>query len=224
MQCQFMKTCDKDLFIALKQNARLSVIQSEERIQFGTQFNFLWRYIMSKVFVQLLLSLAVVVSAAVGFSPDAKGKVRKTLREAKTFTQQIARSILSASYVEAESELSAEASTKASADGDVQVEAEAETDASLNLDETLDSFSESNRETSVITEASLKDKGVGAAEIGTNAGLSLDTALGEVSDIDTETSISIESESQVEIQADDLNLDVENEIESQLDIEVGIGN
>jgi hypothetical protein len=88
----------------------------------------------------------------------------------------------------------------------------------------LDRFSESNGETSVITEASLKDKGVGAAEIRTKAGLSFDTALGEVSEIDTETSISIESESQVEIQAHDLNLDVENEIESQLDLEVGIGN
>jgi hypothetical protein len=178
---------------------------------------------MSKFFVQLLLSLVVVVSAAVGFSPDVKGKVRRTWREAQTFTQEIAQSILAASYVEAASELSAEASTKASADGEVQVEA-AETDASLNLDEALDSFSEPNGETSVITEASLKDKEAGATEIRRRAYRSPDAALGDVSEIDTETSISIESESQVEIQADDLNLDMENEIESQLDLEVGIGN
>ena len=36
MQCQFMKTCDKDLRIALKQNARLAVIQSEERTELVT--------------------------------------------------------------------------------------------------------------------------------------------------------------------------------------------
>jgi hypothetical protein len=158
---------------------------------------------MSKVLIQILLSLVVVVSAAVGFSPDVKRKVSKTLREARTFTQEIARSILDSPHVEAESELSAEVSAEASGRSEAQVETRSETDASLNLD---------------------KSKGQGAAEIGTNADASLDQALEELSSTETETSISIESESQVEIKSKDLKLDLENEIESQLDLEGSVGN
>ena len=48
---------------------------------------------MSKIFIQMFLSLVVAVSVAVGFSPEVKGKVSKTLRQAKIFTQETAQLI-----------------------------------------------------------------------------------------------------------------------------------
>ncbi len=46
---------------------------------------------MSKFIAQVLISVMVAISAAVGFRPDVKGDVHKTLREAKAFTQEITR-------------------------------------------------------------------------------------------------------------------------------------
>ncbi len=137
---------------------------------------------MSKFFIQMLLSLAVAVSAAVGFSPAVKGKVNKILREAKTFTQEIAQSIFQAASVDAEAEVSAEAST----------------------------------------EASLKNDVGGKVELGTNADLELDKALEGLSETSVGTLLSTESKTQVDVKSNDLKL--KNEIESQLDLEVGIGN
>jgi hypothetical protein len=142
----------KHLFIWLKQNAEISVIQNEEPIRFKS--NFLRRCIMSKVFIQMLLSIVVAVSAAVGFSPEVKGKVSKIVREAKTFTHEISQSVFHASEVDAE--LSAEASLES----EVEAEAGSETDADLDLDK----LPETNLETSLSaeseTETEIKTKDV----------------------------------------------------------------
>jgi DNA integrity scanning protein DisA with diadenylate cyclase activity len=141
---------------------------------------------MSKFFIQMLLSLVVAVSAAVGFRPEVKGTVSKTLREAKAFTQEIAGSIFQASNVEVEAEASV--STEASA------------------------------------EALLKHQAEGELESETNANVELDNALNGLSETNVGILFSAESEGETEIKSNQANLNLENEIESQLDVEAGIGN
>ena len=141
---------------------------------------------MSKFFIQMVLSLVVAASAAVGFRPEVRGEVNKTLREAKTITRGIAESIFHGASVEAEAEVSTEAPTS--------------------------------------TEASLKSEAEVEAELGPNAELALDKTLDGLSVTRAETYLSTESEIEAEVESNHLNLEAENEIESQLDLEAGIGN
>jgi len=44
---------------------------------------------VSKFFIQMLLSMAVAVGAAVGFSPDVKGVLKKAPEETKAFVHDV---------------------------------------------------------------------------------------------------------------------------------------
>jgi hypothetical protein len=101
---------------------------------------------MSKFFIQMLLSLVVAVSAAVGFSPEVKRTVHTTLREVKAFTQDITRSIFQAPSVQVDTEVSvsAEASSEASLKSEAEGELESETNANVELDKVLNDLSETS--------------------------------------------------------------------------------
>lgn len=99
---------------------------------------------MSKIFIQMLLSLVVVASAVVGLSPELKGKVSKTLREAKTFAQEITPSIFQTANVDAEAEASAQTSIEASLESEVEGDVELETNVGFELDKTLKGISETS--------------------------------------------------------------------------------
>jgi len=162
---------------SLKQNKVFSVIQSEELIKFKSKFQR--RCIMSKFFVQFLLSLAVAVSAAVGFSPNMRGEVNQALREAKSFAHGVTQPIFHrAAGVEADVDVSAEAA------GEMESRIESDLEADLDFDQAVDSRSQ--------------------AEV--------------------EASLSAESDVKSQAESNKAKLDLENEIESQLDLEVGIGN
>jgi hypothetical protein len=143
---------------------------------------------MYKNFIQLLLSLVVGVSVGVGFSPEMKERVTKTLREGKTIAQEITESILNTSKLDTDAEFSTEGSIEASMDTDVKGKAKSETEADIELELDLNHISET------------------------------------LSAINGETSLSAEAETNAEIQSNDAKLDLETEIESQLDLDVGIGN
>jgi hypothetical protein len=82
-----------------------------------------------------------------------KGKVSKTLREAKTFTQEIAHSIFQVGSVEAGAEVSVEASTEASMQSEVEGAAELETNTNLEFDKALEAFSETSAGTLLSAES-----------------------------------------------------------------------
>jgi uncharacterized membrane protein len=84
---------------------------------------------VSKFFVQMVLSVLVAVSAAIGFSPNLKGEVHKTLGEAKSLTHEMTQAIFqTASNVKSEANVSTKASVEsevnAEADGDLHLRSE----------------------------------------------------------------------------------------------------
>jgi hypothetical protein len=86
---------------------------------------------MSRFFIQMLLSIAVAVSAAVGFSPDAQGKVKKSLREAKSFVHEATQSIFNtASTLNPEAEISADVSAETSLESKLDAAGDLELDKS----------------------------------------------------------------------------------------------
>lgn len=98
---------------------------------------------MSKFFAQMLISVVLGVSAAVGFSPDVRGEVEGTFREAEAFAHALTRSVFeAAANVEANTDVSAEASMGVETDLDLvpnasvdaSVSAESETDAEVESD------------------------------------------------------------------------------------------
>jgi hypothetical protein len=95
---------------------------------------------MSKFFIQLLLSIMLGVSAAVGFSPEAREKVHAAWDEAKAFVQETVQAALeTVEEVEIQHEASANASFKSDVDAEVStqvdtgVRAESGADAEANL-------------------------------------------------------------------------------------------
>ena len=48
---------------------------------------------MSKFFVQMFLSVLVAVGAAIGFGPNVRGEIHKTLGEAKSLAHEMTQSM-----------------------------------------------------------------------------------------------------------------------------------
>lgn len=82
---------------------------------------------MSKFFIQMLLSMAVAVSAAVGLSPDVKKELEKAAGEMKAFVHD-----LSGALAEAEVEPSTEIYSTSSLAGEVETGVEIEPDVAFN--------------------------------------------------------------------------------------------
>lgn len=123
---------------------------------------------MTKLFVQLLLSVMVGLGAVVGFTSDVRGKVKETWHEAKTFVRETAQS---AFQTVADVDFNAEASAEASVKSDVN------SDVSANVD--------------------------AAAQ----------------AELDAE----VETETEVEAEIENAAIELENEIESALDLDLGPG-
>ncbi|HEU0292457.1 MAG TPA: hypothetical protein VFR47_06960 [Anaerolineales bacterium] len=98
---------------------------------------------MSKFFVQLLLSVIVSVSAAVGFNPHAREKLHETWREAKALVRETTQAAFeTVSGVE----VNTEASTEASVETDVDAEAFADTDTEAGVELEADAEIETEAE------------------------------------------------------------------------------
>ena len=85
---------------------------------------------MSRFFAQLLLSVLISVSAAVGFSPDVRGEWNETWREAKAFLRETADTALGTvghviAQVNTAVSASAQANARASTEGNAKVDAKA---------------------------------------------------------------------------------------------------
>lgn len=151
---------------------------------------------MSKFLIQMFLSVMVAISAAVGFSPNLKGEVHKAWREANKFSQQTVHSVFDTATVESEAEVELELGRKKSSDKLPGIDAETETSLSIKSETEVEADLELNRK-----KASHKLPRI---------------------DAELETSLSVESEAEAEVEANEVNVDLENEIESGLDLEVGI--
>lgn len=79
-------------------------------------------------------------------------------------------------------------------------------------------------EASTSTEASSKSQVEGTVELGSEANLELDQALDRLSEINTNTLLSTDSATQLKIKSNDPKLKLKNKTESQLNLEVSIGN
>lgn len=82
---------------------------------------------MSKFFVQLLLSLAVGVSAALGFSPNIKSEVREALQKTDVSLHEMVKTAVEnasdvASHVSAVLSIQVNSSTESDAETDVSVD------------------------------------------------------------------------------------------------------
>jgi hypothetical protein len=100
---------------------------------------------MTKFFVQLLLSVIVSVSAAVGLNPNAREKLHETWNEAKALVRETTQAAFeTVSGVEVNKEASVEASVEtemdaeASADTDTAARAELEAEAEIEAEAEAD--------------------------------------------------------------------------------------
>lgn len=146
---------------------------------------------MSRFFVQLLLSLLVGVGAAVGFRPDVRGEVNKTLREAKGFIAETDEAALEtaadvSTRVEADVSVSAEADSSVSAEDELEVEADAQADVDVD------------------------------AEVDRGRPLRNNSSP----EVSLDGSLEANSEMGVEVEAGELELELENETESSLGLEL----
>jgi len=101
---------------------------------------------MTKFFVQLLLSVIVSVSAAVGFNPGAREKLNQTWHEAKAFMQEATQNAFqTVSSVEinmgasADTALESDIAADLSVDADVEAQAELEAEAETELEAGMES-------------------------------------------------------------------------------------
>ena len=87
---------------------------------------------MTKFFVQLLLSVIVSVSAAVGFNPGAREKLNQTWHAAKAFAHEAAQNAFqTVSSVEINTGASADTSLESDIEAGLSAEAETEAQAEL---------------------------------------------------------------------------------------------
>lgn len=90
---------------------------------------------MSKFFVQLLLSVIVSVSAAVGFNPGAREKLKQTWHEAKAFVHEGTQNAFqTVSGVEINTGASADTSLESDLDADLSADADTEAQAELEAE------------------------------------------------------------------------------------------
>ena len=94
---------------------------------------------MIKFFVQLLLSVIVSVSAAVGFNPHAREKLHETWSEAKALVRETTQAAFeTVSGVDVKTEASADASVEIDREAEVSADAEAEAGVDLEADAEID--------------------------------------------------------------------------------------
>jgi hypothetical protein len=175
-----------------------SVIQNEE----GKNPNLSRRCIMSKFFLQMVLSVLVGVSAAIGFSPSVRNEVHKTMGEAKSLAHGMTQAFFhTVKSVNADTEISTEAS--------VESKITSEADVDLNLASDNDRSTEAAVETEVESDADLN--------------LISDKASKKSPRPKIEPSLSAETETEAEaeIETNNVNLDLEHELESTLDLDLG---
>ena len=137
---------------------------------------------MAKFFVQLLLSVLVAVSAAVGFSPKVNREIHKTLGEAKSLAHEMTQAILEHGK---------------SADAQAEVSTELSAEASMG-------------------------RGTESA-VDTDLDLNSDKHPKKSSGVSIEMPLSTEFETSAGIESNNVNLDLEHEIESDQNLEVGLG-
>jgi hypothetical protein len=113
---------------------------------------------MSKFFIQMLLSIMLGVSAAVGFNPEARERVHATWDEAKAFVHETAQAAFetvkeveinheASTDASLETAVDTEVSTRADAGAQAELEAEAEAelqDATLELENEIESAADLN--------------------------------------------------------------------------------
>jgi hypothetical protein len=94
---------------------------------------------MTKFFAQLLLSLMIGISAAVGFNHDAKEKVVKTWTETKSLVHEATQAALeSASDMSAKIKGKSDASVQSNQDAGLAADSESALNAGIELNELTD--------------------------------------------------------------------------------------
>ena len=99
---------------------------------------------MTKFFVQLLLSVIVSVSAAVGFNPGAREKLKQTWHEAKAFVHEATQNAFqTVSSVEINTGASADTALESDIEADFSADADMEAQAELEAETELEAGMES---------------------------------------------------------------------------------
>lgn len=94
---------------------------------------------MTKLFVQLLLSVIVSVSAAVGFNSGTREKLNQTWHEAKAFVHEATQNaIQTVSSVEINTEASADTSLESDLDADLSADTEAQAELEAEVETELE--------------------------------------------------------------------------------------
>lgn len=106
---------------------------------------------MSKFFVQLLLSVIVSVSAAVGFNPHAREKLHETWSEAKALVRETTQAAFeTVSGLDVKTEASADASVETDIEAEVSADAEAEAGVELESDAEIEAEAEADLEDAIL--------------------------------------------------------------------------
>ena len=138
---------------------------------------------MSKLFIQMLLSLVVAASAAVGLDPEVKGEVHKTLKEAKAFAHEMGESVIDAADgIEASAETSVDAA-ETSLESKAEVDVESEMEVELDVD-----FDKSSKKSDSRVEASAAAEAETETEVEAE-NLDLELENGLESDLELEVGI-----------------------------------
>jgi len=146
---------------------------------------------MTRFFAQLLLSVMIGLSAAVGFNLDARSELKQTLREAGTLVQGTAKAALkTAGDLFAQGDVKFAASMDASADGNVEANS-----------------------------SSSHARGKGDADIQLTGDGTLKLDPSPVLNVDG--SLSADSRTQVEVDTKNAGLDLKEKIKSALDFSFG---
>jgi len=103
---------------------------------------------MSKFFVQMVLSVLVAVSAAIGFSPNVRNEVHKTLGEAKSLVHEMKWEIFhTVKNVDADAEIATKAEGESAVNSDVDV------DLNLIANQASEKSAETNIESALSAES-----------------------------------------------------------------------